>query len=151
VICCLLDVGEGVIAISGDGNCLVVEVEVASISVGPNIGPQELCVKDISIDKGGKDMEVVIGSVEPDKNCSVDYAQSEDDCSGEAGAVGWECSGKRHKDLVREESGDWNGDGSSSGRNRGSFMLRVLMALNSLIRSGANISDSLTHDSCEGE
>jgi hypothetical protein len=38
-----------------------------------------------------------------------------------------------------------------SGRNRGSFMLRVLMALNSLIRSGVNMSDSLTHESYEGE
>jgi hypothetical protein len=69
----------------------------------------------------------------------------------EIGAVGWECHGGRHKDLVRGESGDWIGDRSSSGRNRGSFILRVLMALNSLIRSGANMSDSLTHESCEGE
>jgi hypothetical protein len=65
--------------------------------------------------------------------------------------VGWECRGDGHKDLVRGESRNWNGDGSSSGRNRGSFMSRVLMALNSLIRLGANMSDSLTHESCEGE
>jgi hypothetical protein len=82
VTCHLLDIGKGIIAIGEDGNCLVVEVEVASISVGPNIGPQKLHVEDISIDKGGKDMEVVVGSVESDKNCSVDYAQSEDDCLG---------------------------------------------------------------------
>ena len=52
---------------------------------------------------------------------------------------------------MRGESGDWNGDGSSSGRNRGSFISMVLMVLNSLIRSGANMSDSSTHESCEGE
>jgi hypothetical protein len=65
--------------------------------------------------------------------------------------VGWKCCGDGHKDLVRGESGDWNGDGLSSGRNRGSFISRVLMALYSLIRSGANMSDSSTHESCEGE
>jgi hypothetical protein len=35
----LLDVGKGFIAVSRDGDCLVVKVEVASISVGLNIGP----------------------------------------------------------------------------------------------------------------
>jgi hypothetical protein len=35
----LLDITECVIAVGWDGNCLVVKVEVASISVGPNIGP----------------------------------------------------------------------------------------------------------------
>jgi hypothetical protein len=35
----LLDVAECVIAVGWDGDGLVVEVEVASISVGPNIGP----------------------------------------------------------------------------------------------------------------
>jgi hypothetical protein len=35
----LLDVAESLIAIGWDGNCLVVEDEVTSISVGPNIGP----------------------------------------------------------------------------------------------------------------
>jgi hypothetical protein len=52
----LLDITEGFIAVSWDGNCLVVEVEVASISVGPNIGTQELCVKYFSVDKGGEDV-----------------------------------------------------------------------------------------------
>jgi hypothetical protein len=65
--------------------------------------------------------------------------------------VGRECGGKRYRNLVRGESGDWKGDGSSSERNSGSFKLMVLMALNSLIRSEAKISDSLTHESCEGE
>jgi hypothetical protein len=65
--------------------------------------------------------------------------------------AGWKCRGDGHKDSVRGESGDWNGDGSSSGRNRGSFISKVLMALYSLIRSGVNMSDSSTHESCEGE
>jgi hypothetical protein len=52
----LLDVGEGLIAIGWDGNSLVVEVKVASISVGPNIGPQKLCVEHFSVDEGGKDV-----------------------------------------------------------------------------------------------
>jgi hypothetical protein len=39
VTCALLDVGESFVAVSWDGDCLVVKVEVASISVEPNIGP----------------------------------------------------------------------------------------------------------------
>jgi hypothetical protein len=35
----LLDVAESLVAVGWDGNCLVVKVEVPSISVGPNIGP----------------------------------------------------------------------------------------------------------------
>ena len=65
--------------------------------------------------------------------------------------MGWECSGKRHRDSVRGESGDWKEDRSSSGRKSGSFKLMALMALNSLIRSGVNMSDSLTHELCKGE
>jgi hypothetical protein len=38
VTCALLDVGEGFIAVSWDGDCLVVKVKVTSILVGPNIG-----------------------------------------------------------------------------------------------------------------
>jgi hypothetical protein len=34
----LLNVREGFVAVSRDGDCLVVKVEVASILVGPNIG-----------------------------------------------------------------------------------------------------------------
>jgi hypothetical protein len=63
--------------------------------------------------------------------------------------VGRKCSGERHRDLVRGESGDRVR--SSSERNSGSFKLMALMALNSLIRSGVKISDSLTHELCEGE
>jgi hypothetical protein len=129
----------------------VVEVKVASSSVGPNIGPQELCVEYFLVDKGGKGVQVVFSDMESNKDNSISGSECEDDCVREVWAVGWKCSGNRHKDLVRGESGDWNGDGSFSGRNRGSFMLRVLMALNSLIRSGANMSDSLTHESCKGE
>jgi hypothetical protein len=89
--------------------------------------------------------------MEPNKDDSIGGSECEDDCSREVGTVSWKCRGVGHKDSVRGESGDWNGDGSSSGRNRGSFIFMVLMALNSLIRSGANMSDSLTHESCEGE
>jgi hypothetical protein len=110
-----------------------------------------LCVKHFSVNKGGKNVQVVFSGVESDKDDSISGSKCENDCTGEVWVVGWECSGDRHKDLVRGESGDWNGDGSSSGRNRGSFMLRVLMALNSLIRLGVNISDSLTHELCKEE
>jgi hypothetical protein len=89
--------------------------------------------------------------MEPNKDDSISGSECKDDCAGEVGTVGWKCHRDRHKDSVRGESGDWNGDGSSSGRNRGSFISMVLMALNSSIRSGANMSDSLTHESCEGE
>jgi hypothetical protein len=89
--------------------------------------------------------------MEVNKDDSISGSECEDNCLREIGAVGWECCGDRHKDSVRGESGDWNGDRLSLGRNRGSFISRVLMALNSLIRSGVNISNSLTHESCEGE
>jgi hypothetical protein len=82
VICCLLDICECFVAIGGDGDCLVVKVEVTSILVGPNVGPQELCVKDISVDKGGEDMEVVFSGMKPNEYCSIDGSQSEDNCSG---------------------------------------------------------------------
>jgi hypothetical protein len=103
------------------------------------------------VDKGGEDVQVVISGVEANKDDSISGSECEDDCSREISAVGWECHGDGHKDSVRGESGDWNGDGLFSGRNKGSFISRVLMALNSLIRSGANMSDSLTHESCKGE
>ena len=96
-------------------------------------------------------MQVVVSSMEANKDDSINGSKCEDNCSREIGTIGWKCRGDRHKDSVRGESGDWNGDGSSSGRNRGSFISRVLMVLNSLIRSGVNISDSSTHESCEGE
>jgi hypothetical protein len=89
--------------------------------------------------------------MEVNKDDSISGSECEDNCAREIGVVGWECHRDRYKDSVRGESGDWNGDGSSLGRNRGSFISRALMALNSLIRSGVNMSDSLTHESCEGE
>jgi hypothetical protein len=110
-----------------------------------------LCVEYFSVDKGGEDVQVVISGMEANKDDFINGSKCEDNCSREIGAVSWECCRDGHKDLVRGESGDWNGDSSSSGRNRGSFILRVLMALNSLIRLGANMSNSLTHESCEGE
>jgi hypothetical protein len=96
-------------------------------------------------------VQVIVSGMEANKDDSISGSKCEDNCIREVRAVGWKCHGDGHKDSVRGESGDWNGDRSSSGRNRGSFMSRVLMALNSLIRSGANMSDSLTHESCEGE
>jgi hypothetical protein len=89
--------------------------------------------------------------MELNKDDSISGSECEDNCMREIGAMGWKCSGDRHKESVRGKSRDWNGDGSSSGGNRGSFMQRVLMVLNSLIRSGANMSDSLTHELCKGE
>jgi hypothetical protein len=84
----------------------VVKVEVTSILVGPNIGPQKLCVKYFSVDKGCKDVEVVISGMESNKDDSISGSKCEDNCIGEIGTVGWECSGDRHKDSVRGESGD---------------------------------------------
>jgi hypothetical protein len=110
-----------------------------------------LCVEHFSVDKGGENVQVVVSGMEVNKDDSISGSECEDNCSREVGAVGWECCEDGHKDSMRGESGDWNGDGLFSERNRGSFISRVLMVLNSLIRLGANISDSLTHESCEGE
>jgi hypothetical protein len=73
-------------------------------------------------------------------------AKSSDDGSGER-SIGRE----GHGVTVRDDSGKRKGDWSSSGNNRGSFILRALMALKSLIRSGACISDLSTHELWEGE
>jgi hypothetical protein len=89
--------------------------------------------------------------MEVNKDDSISGSECEDNCLREIGAMGWECHGDRYRDLVRGESGDWNRDKSFLGRNRGSFMSRVLMVWNSLIKLGANMSDSLTYESCEGE
>jgi hypothetical protein len=88
VTCHLLDIGKGVIAISGDGNCLMVKVEVTSILVGPNIGPQELYVEYFSVDKGCENVEVVISSMKADKDDSISGSECENDCMGEIGTVG---------------------------------------------------------------
>jgi hypothetical protein len=73
-------------------------------------------------------------------------AKSSNDSSGER-SIGRE----GHGVIVRDDSSERKGDWSLSGKNRGSFILRALMVLNSLIRSGAYISDLSTHESWEGK
>jgi hypothetical protein len=43
------------------------------------VGPQELGVNGFSVDEGGKDMEVIIGDMQPDENCSIDCSQGNHD------------------------------------------------------------------------
>ena len=107
-------------------------------------------------DKGGKDMQVVIGGMKSDEDCSIGGSEGKDDSMGKIAAVSGKGGGEGHGEGVQEDKGDWNGDGLSSGRNSGSFMMVDLTAVgwvvqNSLIRSGACISDSSTQESCEGE
>jgi hypothetical protein len=71
----------------------VVEVEVTSILVRPNIGPQELCIKYFSVDEGGEDVQVVVSDMKANKDDSISGSECEDNCMREIGAVGWECSG----------------------------------------------------------
>ena len=94
--------------------------------------------------------------MELDKDCSVGGSEGEDDSTGKVAAVSGKGSGEGHGEGVQVDKGDWNGDGLSLGRNSGSFMIADLTAVgwaawNSLMRSGACISDSSTHESCEGE
>jgi hypothetical protein len=58
------------------------------------------------VDKGGKDMQVVVSGMEANKDDSIGGSECEDNCTREIGAVGWECCGDGHKDSVRGESGD---------------------------------------------
>ena len=110
----------------------------------------------VATDEGGEDVQVVIGGMEPDKDCSIGGSEGEDDGAGKVAAVSGKGGGEGHGEGVQVDKGDWNGDGSFSGRNSGSFMIVDLTAVgwvawNSLMRSGACISDSSTHESCEGE
>ena len=66
--------------VARDGDCLVLEYEVSVIVSGcRNVAPEELHVKCFAVDKGGKIVEVVACGVEPDDDCSVNCAKSDDD------------------------------------------------------------------------
>ena len=69
-------------------------------------------------------MEVVVGGMESNEDNSIGGSKGKDDCSGEVGSL----VGEGHGVAVTDDSGDWKGDGLSSGRNRGSFIPRVLIA-----------------------
>ena len=69
-------------------------------------------------------MEVVVGGMESNEDSSVGGSKGKDDCSGEVGSL----VGEGHGVAVTDDNGDWKGDGLSSGRNRGSFIPRVLIA-----------------------
>jgi hypothetical protein len=76
MVCSLLDVGEGFGAVIGNGDCLVVHVK--PIVCGSYVGPQKLGIKGFSVDKGSKDVEVVFSSIEPNKDCSINCSQGDD-------------------------------------------------------------------------
>ena len=82
-----------------------------------------------SVNEGGEYMEVVVGGVESNEDSSVGCSKSEDNCSREIAAVCWEGGGEGHGEGVQVDKGDWKGDGSSSGRNSGSFMIVNLTAV----------------------
>ena len=69
-------------------------------------------------------MEVVVGGMQSDEDSSVGGSKGKDDCSGEVSSL----VGEGHGVAVTDDNGDWKGDGSLSGRNRGSFIPRVLIA-----------------------
>ena len=64
-------------------------------------------------------MQVVVGSVKSYEDCSVVCAKCEDDCMRDAIVEVWE--GKGHDEGT--------GDGLSSGRNSGSFIVVVFTAV----------------------
>jgi hypothetical protein len=72
MVCGLLDVGEGLSAVIGDGDHLVIHVK--PIVCGSYISPQKLGVKGFSVDEGGEEVEVVFSGMKPDENCSVDHS-----------------------------------------------------------------------------
>ena len=76
-----------------------------------------------SADKGGEDVQVVVGGVKSYKDGSVVCAKHEDDCVGDVMVEIWE--GEGHLEGV--------GDGSSSGRNSGSFIVVVFTAVRCVV------------------
>jgi hypothetical protein len=59
---------------------LVLDDEVPVIVSGcHNVAPEELCVECFAVDKGSEIVEVVVCSVEPDDNCSINSAKDDDD------------------------------------------------------------------------
>ena len=59
-----------------------------------------------SVDEGGEYMEVVVYSVELNKDGFICCSKSEDNCLREIAAVCWEGSGKGHGEGVQEDKGD---------------------------------------------
>ena len=76
-----------------------------------------------STDEGGEDMQVVVGGVESYEDGSVVCAECEDDCAGNV--------------VVKIGEGEGHlegtGDGSSSGRNSGSFIIVVFTAVRCVV------------------
>ena len=68
-------------------------------------------------------MQVVIGGMEPNEDCSIGSSKGEDDGAGKVAAVSGKGGGEGHGEGVQVDKGDWKGDGLSSGRNSGSFMI----------------------------
>jgi hypothetical protein len=108
--------------------------------------PNKLVVKGASIDEGEEHLQSISVSIESSEDYIMLSAKSGDDGFGER-SIG----GEGHGVIVRDDSGERKGDWSLSGKNRGSFIPRALMALKSSIRLGACISDLSTHKLWEGE
>ena len=67
--------------------------------------------------------------MESDEDRSICGSEGEDDGAGMIAAVSGKGGGEGHGEGVQVDKGDWNGDGSSSGRNSGSFMIVDLTAV----------------------
>ena len=76
-----------------------------------------------STDEGGEDVQVVVGSVESHEDSSVVCAECEDDCAGDTMVEIGE--GEGHLEGT--------GDGSSSGRNSGSFIVVAFTAVRCVV------------------
>ena len=76
-----------------------------------------------SADEGCEDVQVVVGGVESYKDGSVVCAECEDDCAGNTVVEIGE--GEGHLEGT--------GDGSSSGRNSGSFIVVVFTAVRCVV------------------
>ena len=60
----------------------------------------------VATDKGGKDMQVVIGGVESDENCSISGSEGKDDGAGKVATVSEKGSGEGHGEGVQVDEGD---------------------------------------------
>ena len=83
----------------------------------------------VATNKGGEDVQVIVGSMESDEDCSIGGSEGEDDGTGKVAAVSGKGGGEGHGEVVQVDKGDWKGDGLSSGRNSGSFMIVDLTAV----------------------
>ena len=76
-----------------------------------------------STDEGSEDVQVVVGGVKLYEDGSVVCAECEDDCAGDVMVEIWE--GEGHLEGF--------GDGSSSGRNSGSFIVVAFTAVRCVV------------------